>query len=94
MSYEDQWELATTNPTFRGRLSSCVAEQAKVFVNDARPEFYSLAQTAILSNSTVTDQMLPLVTTQPGMTEASTDGDLMSAVQALWAVVGSRYVGV
>lgn len=92
MSYAEDYALAFANLDFRGRVSMCVAEQAKVFVNDGRAEFYLVAQAAIDSNLTVTEQFLPLVATQPDMTGESTDADLLSAVQALWAVVGATYV--
>jgi hypothetical protein len=92
MSYAEDYALAYADLDFKGRVSMCVAEQAKVFVNDARPEFKDLASKAIADNRLVTDQFLPLVATQPNMTTESTDGDLLAAVQALWPVVGASHV--
>jgi hypothetical protein len=92
MSYAEDYALAFANLDFRGRVSMCVAEQAKSFVNDGRAEFYVLAQAAIDDNIAVTAQFLPLVATQPDMTSESTDADLLAAVQALWAVVGATYI--
>lgn len=93
MSYAEDYALATANLDFRGRVSMCVAEQAKVFVNDGRPEFKNLASEAIADNETVTIQFVPLVATEPDMTGESTDPELLAAVQALWPVVGATYVG-
>ena len=92
MSYAEDYALATANLDFRGRVSMCIAEQAKVFVNDGRPEFYRVAQDAIADNATVTDQFVPLVATQPDMTGESADSELLAAVQALWPVVGAGHV--
>jgi len=92
MSYLEDYHLAYADLDFRSRLSMCIAEQAKVFVNDERPEFFQVAHDAIADNAKVTDQFLPLVATQPGMTNESTDADLLSAVQALWPVVGAEHV--
>jgi hypothetical protein len=92
VSYAEDYALAYADLDFRGRISMCIAEQAKVFVNDGRPEFRDLASDAIADNATVTTQFLPLVATQPDMTGDSTDGDLLAAVQALWPVVGATHV--
>jgi hypothetical protein len=92
MSYAEDYALAYVNLDFRGRISMCVAEQAKVFVNDGRPEFSELAHAAIADNAKVTAQFLPLVATEPAMTDQSDDAQLLAAVQALWAVVGAGYV--
>jgi hypothetical protein len=73
-------------------MSMCISEQSKVFVNDQRPEYYVLAELAISNPGVVTDQMLPLVCTQPGVTDQATDGDILAAVQYLWPTVGERYV--
>lgn len=70
----------------------CVAEQAKAFINDERPEYYLLASQAIGSVESVADQMRPLVATQPGINADSSDGDILAAVQSLWPVVGQRLV--
>lgn len=94
MSYEDQYKLATFDQDFRGRVSACVTEQAKVFINDGRPEFYLLARDAITSPAAVLNDMILVVTTQPGITAESTDGDILSAVQYVWPTVGASRVPV
>lgn len=91
MSYAEDYALATANLDFRGRVSMCVAEQAKVFINDGRSEFKALASDAIADNRAITEQFMPLVATQPGIDGESTDGDLLAAVQALWPVVGAGH---
>lgn len=92
MSYADDYALAVSNLDFRGRVSMCCAEQAKVFVNDGRAEFKTLASAAIADNVAVTIQFVPLVATEPDMDAESTDAELLSAVQALWPIVGATYV--
>lgn len=92
MSYAEDYALMVTDLDFKGRVSMCIAEQAKVFVNDGRPEFKQVAEDAIADNAAVTAQFLPLVVTQPDMTSESTDAELLAAVQALWAVVGAQHV--
>jgi hypothetical protein len=92
MSYLAQSALATFDQYFKNRLAMSVAEQAKVFTNDSRPEYKLLADQAIGSYLSVTDQLLPLVATQPGMTSDATDGEIMAAVQFLWPLVGARLV--
>lgn len=91
MAYSDQFDLANDR-AFQGRIQMCVAEQAQVYVNDGRPEFKYLAQQAIAANEATTAQFVPLVCTRPGVTDASTDLDLLAAVQYLWPMVGVRYV--
>lgn len=92
MSYLAQNALATFDQYFYGRVAMCVVEQAKVFTNDDRDEYKLLADQAIGNHRSVTDQLLPLVATQPGMSSDATDGDILAAVQALWPVVGARLV--
>lgn len=92
MSYAEDYALAYADLDFRGRVSMCVAEQAKVFVNDGRAEFAELAHAAIADNTAVTAQFLPLVATEPEMDAEADDAQLLAAVQALWAVVGAGYV--
>jgi hypothetical protein len=92
VSYAEDFALAYSDLDFKGRVSMCIAEQSRIFVNDARPEFVNLAHAAIADNAEVTARFLPLVATEPAMTSESTDADLLSAVQALWPVVGAGYV--
>jgi hypothetical protein len=91
MSYLDSY-LLTMNSAFRGRVSACVAEQAKVFVNDERPEYVNLAHSAIAANDPITDQFMPLISTQPDMSQDSDDGAILAAVQALWPTIGAGSV--
>lgn len=91
-TYAEMYALAYAELDFKGRLSMCIAEQAKIFVNDTRPEFTLPATAAIADNAKVTDQFLPLVSSQPGMVEQNEDADLLAAVQSLWPVVGAGYV--
>lgn len=91
MSYQAQNDLST-NPVFRGRVRMSVAEQAQIFVDDTRPEYQMLAHQAIGAIEATTDQFVPLVATRPGMTTESTDGDILSAVQYVWPMVGARYI--
>jgi hypothetical protein len=91
MSYESQNDLAV-DPEFRGRVRMCVAEQAEDFVMDDRPEYKQLAYQAIAALDSTTDQFVPLVAVRPAMTAASTDGDILAAVQYVWPIIGARYI--
>lgn len=92
MSYLAQNALTQFDQYFKGRLGMCVAEQAKIFIDDERPEYNALASVALGNYLAVTEQFLPLVATQPGMTSDSTDGDILAAVQLLWPTLGARLV--
>jgi hypothetical protein len=89
VAYLDQYHL-TTDQEMQGRVGMCIAEQAKTFINDTRPEFYQLAYVAIGDYKTVTAQFMPLVCTQPNFSDTATDGDILAAVQYLWPTVGER----
>jgi hypothetical protein len=91
MSYAEDYYLARRDFEFRGRILACVAQQAKIFINDTRPEFWMLARDAIISIESVTDQVAILVTTQPAITADATDGDILSATQYVWPIAGQRY---
>lgn len=91
MSYVDAFNLAMNDNEFRGRISACIAEQAKTFKDDTRPEFYKLALDALDHNAAVTADMAILVTTQPGIDANSTDGDILAAVQYVWPIAGHKY---
>lgn len=91
MIYADAYYLAREDKEFRGRILACVSEQSKIFINDARPEFWMLARDAINSIESVTDQVAIMVTTQPGINVDSTDGDILSAVQYVWPTAGQKY---
>jgi hypothetical protein len=91
MSYTDSYTLAD-DPTFRGRVTACVSEQAKIFVNDERPNYTHLATAAIADPKGIAAQFALPITTQPGITTDATDGDLLAAVQFLWPTIGQCYV--
>jgi hypothetical protein len=92
MTYAE--DAATTNdPGFRDRVFACATEQAKTFVNDARPEFYVLAQQVISSQMYATG-LIPLVAAEPGVTPAVDDPGLLGAVQAVWPTYGATLVDV
>jgi hypothetical protein len=93
MAYQDQHDLAEDR-SFQDRVTMCVAEQAEVYVDDTRPEFQSLAYQAMAALEATAGQFVPLAAVRPGMTVASTDGDILAAVQYLWAKVGARYAPV
>lgn len=80
------------DPTFRLRLSMVVVEQAKIFTDDARPEYKLLADQALANYQSVTDRFVPVVCTQPGMSVDATDPDLLAAVQFLWPTLGAPLV--
>jgi hypothetical protein len=92
VSYLAQSALTNFDQIFKARLSMCVSEQAKLYIDDPDPAYNLLANQAIGSYMSVTDQMLPLVATQPGITSESSDADILSAVQFLWPTVGGRLV--
>jgi hypothetical protein len=90
MTYAD--DAATTNDAgFRDRVYACATEQAKVFVNDARPEFALLAE-LVIAGQMYAAPLVPLVAAEPGMTPATDDAGLVSAVQAVWPTYGATLV--
>lgn len=93
MAYQDQYDL-TQDKSFQERVTMCIAEQAEIYVNDGRPEFYQLANQALAALEPTAVQFVPLVANRPAMSTSSTDGDIMAAVQYLWPIVGKRYVPV
>jgi hypothetical protein len=93
VSYNSQANLSK-DPDFQHRIEMCIAEQAEVFVGDARPEYKGLAFQAVSALETTTAQFVPLVAMRPGITDESVDGDILAAVQFLWPTIGARYVPV
>jgi hypothetical protein len=87
MSYADTAALVA-NYGFQTRVIAASTEQALIFVNDTRPEFNGPAEHIILSASNALP-FVNLVAGQPGMTEASTDGDILAALQAVWPKYGA-----
>jgi hypothetical protein len=90
MSYEDQNSLSQ-DQGFGSRVRMCVAEQAQIFVNDDRAEFKQLAYQATAALDSTAQQFIPMVATRPGMSTASTDQDILAAVQYVWPIIGARY---
>lgn len=87
-------EMATTyaqDPQFKGRCRMCIAEQAKVFSDDDRPEYSELARIAMTDINVVLEQMFPFICSEPGMGSTASDGQILSAVQMLWPKIGAKY---
>lgn len=97
MAYKDIGGLAG-DPGYLSRLSACCTEQAGIFINDARPEYKDLAE-AVIENVLATTWFAWIVASQPGFgdayasggSESITDGQLLSAVQAVWPIVGTAH---
>jgi len=90
MTYQDTAALVK-DPEFIGRVTAAASEQALIFINDARPEFIIVAETVILFPGNAAP-LTNLVAGQPGITAASTDGDVLAALQAVWPVYGSSLI--
>lgn len=87
MSYLDTYNLGL-NFEFQARITAASTEQALIFINDARPEFQEPARQIILSPGNAAP-FFSLVAGQPAMTEDSTDGDILAALQAVWPQYGA-----
>jgi len=87
MTYAETAAL-TASYEFQSRVIAASTEQALIFVNDSRPEFKEPAEAIIVSSSAALP-FVNLVAGQPGMTEASTDGDILAALQAVWPKYGA-----
>lgn len=90
MSYADTAELVA-NPDYVKRVNAAATEQALIFVNDDRPEFKAPATEVILSIYNAAP-FHSLVAAQPGMNEASTDADILAALQAVWPQYGAALI--
>lgn len=87
MSYQGQAELAA-DADFGRRVSACVAEQAKTKSDPLAT--WSLQQPFGFAST----RFLPFIVTEPGFGppgEAITDGQLLSAVQAVWDDVNAAW---
>jgi hypothetical protein len=91
MSYLEMATIYTADPQFKGRCRMCIAEQAKIFYNDDRPEFFELAKIAMTDVDVVLQQMYPFICSEPGMGSQASDGQILSAVQMLWSIIGDKY---
>jgi hypothetical protein len=92
VSYLDTAQL-TQNPEFQGRVIAAASEQALIFVDDARPEFVIVAQD-VIRTATNAYPLVALVAGKPAINQASTDGDILAALQAVWPVYGSALLAV
>lgn len=91
MTYAETAELVA-NYGFQTRVLAASTEQALIFVNDARPEFKVPAERIIVSASAAIP-LVSLVAGQPAIVEASTDGDILAALQAVWPKYGAALIG-
>jgi hypothetical protein len=92
MTYANQATLAA-DLEFYGRVTACTQEQANTFKDDGRPDIAALAEN-VLADSGLTSWFIWLVATQPGFGDtadgtAITDGQILSAVQAVWPTVAA-----
>lgn len=101
MSYADVAAL-DADEAWRTRVGACCFEQAQVYVNDGRPDIATLA-TTVLVGGEVPDTLRQYISYSPGFAaayatggqEAITDGELLSATQAVWpTVAGLLYPGL
>lgn len=97
MAYKDIAGLAG-DMDFTTRICACATEQAEVFVNDQRPAYVELAD-AVISDVGTASWFYWVVSAQPGFGDAFTaggsasitDGQILSAVQAMWPVVAAAH---
>jgi hypothetical protein len=92
MSYESQAALST-NDAFRGRVFTCCKQQAMIFKDDTRREFFMLANQIIAAPNTA-EGIFQLVVVHPNYADvtdqsAVEDNDIMGVVQAVWPVYGA-----
>jgi len=90
MSYSEANDLIN-NAEWAGRVQVCAREQALIFSDDGRPEYYGLAYAIISDPRTEPYDFCFLLASQPGISAESTDGDILAAVQAIWPKVGQAY---
>lgn len=81
----------TDDGQWQRRMVACAVEQAQVFVNDARPEFYRLAQ-EIIADAGEALAMRWLVSGAPVAGDQDDDQVLLSAVQYAWPIFGATLV--
>lgn len=91
MSYETMAGLAA-DTDLEGRVLACSKEQAAIFKDDGRYSMAALA-TAVLQNPSNARGVFELVVVSPDFKEIEdgkdvTDGQILSAVQAVWPVYG------
>jgi hypothetical protein len=87
MSFADDAALSM-DPEFAARVVACIQQQAMIFIDDARPEYKNPAMDVIAVPMNA-GTWVPLVAAMPGMKTTSTDGDILSAVQAVWPKRGA-----
>jgi hypothetical protein len=91
MTYLDTANLVR-DPEFQGRIMAAASEQALIFVADSRPEFSEPAQRVILSSGNAVP-FISLVAGMPGISAASTDQDILAALQNVWPIYGAALIG-
>jgi hypothetical protein len=74
------------------RMIACSVEQARVFTNDARPEFKLLAD-AIIADASEALGMRWLVASAPVVGDQADDPVLLDAVQNSWPIYGATLAG-
>jgi hypothetical protein len=92
MTYLDTFTLSN-DLEFQGRVTAASTEQALIFVNDARPEYSTPAHRIILAAGNASP-FFSLVAGQPAMTAASSDGDILAALQFVWPQYGDALLGL
>lgn len=92
VTYLTQSRLAD-NADFRDRVLTCCLEQALIFKDDTRREFYMLAKQFIQSPQSAVG-LFELVCVAPNFRDVTNqteipDNDILAAVQANWPVYGA-----
>lgn len=102
MSYQSQAQL-NDDIMFQARNRSAAQQQATIFINDARPEFVSLAKSLLRAEAEQTLAFARYAAAGPGMADKVdvgdgtvdqtqvTDADLLSLTQANWPTIASLY---
>jgi hypothetical protein len=89
VSYAEQSALLSDSE-WTGRVTACVREQALGFADHGDPAYTNLAKAVIQDPiGSQVYEVAALVTAQPDMSVDATDGDILSAVQALWPTIGA-----
>jgi hypothetical protein len=90
MTYSDI-AAQVEDPEWQRRLIACGVEQAMVFKDDTRPEFYLYAQT-IIADASKALEMRWLVAGAPVVGDQADDPVLLDAVQYAWPIYGAVLV--
>jgi hypothetical protein len=92
MTYQSMGALAESDP-FLDRVTACCKEQALIFKDDTRPEFYRLADAVIRTPGNARG-IFELVCVAPNVADVTDqasipDADILAMVQAAWPVYGA-----